>query len=468
MSKTSDEREQLGDSAGPPPAPPGVEPPPYHKEDEKQPGLLAVLRETVVLVALAVLLAVVFKTFLVAAFYIPSGSMESTLNISDRVLVEKVSYRFGDIERGDVIVFVHDEPGVEVPRPSNPVAGFFSSLGQAIGVVPPSDRDFIKRVIGLPGDTITCRGGKLIRNGQPVKELYLDPGTQTDELHADHRRPRPAVRDGRQPRQLPGLPRLRADPGIGRGRAGVRAHLAAQPHRLAPAGPLTPAAVRLLPMFPTATALFEDRLRDAGFGRVAGVDEAGRGALAGPLVAAAVILPRDCPIQGLADSKLLTPQRRRSLAAQIHDHALAVAVVRIGPDTIDRVGLQRANIALLARALRDLEGGYDYALADGFPLPRMPAPVLGVKKGDQVATCVAAASIIAKVTRDKIMTGAARRYRGYGFQRHKGYGTDEHWAALRRLGPSAYHRHSFTGVAAPWATGHPAVTNDQEEGEECR
>ena len=220
-------------------------------------------------------------------------------------------------------------------------------------------------------------------------------------------------------------------------------------------------------MFATATAMFEDRLRDVGFGRVAGVDEAGRGALAGPLVAAAVILPRDCPIEGLADSKLLTPQRRRSLAAQIHTHALAVAVVRIGPDTIDRVGLQRANIALLARALRELDGGYDYALADGFPLPRMPAPVLGVKKGDQVATCVAAASIIAKVTRDKIMTGAARRYRGYGFQRHKGYGTDEHWAALRRLGPSAYHRHSFTGVAAPWATGHPAVTSDQEEEGEC-
>lgn len=177
MSKTSDEREQLGDSTG---LPPGVEPPPYHKEDEKQPGLLAVLRETVVLVALAVLLAVVFKTFLIAAFYIPSGSMESTLNISDRVLVEKVSYRFGDIEHGDVIVFVHDEPGVEVPGPSNPVAGFFSSLGQAIGVVPPSDRDFIKRVIGLPGDTITCRGGKLVRNGRPVTENYLDQGITTD------------------------------------------------------------------------------------------------------------------------------------------------------------------------------------------------------------------------------------------------------------------------------------------------
>ena len=179
MSKTSDEREQLGDRTDPPPAPPKVEAPPYHKEDERQPGLLAVLRETVVLVALAVLLAVVFKTFLVAAFYIPSGSMESTLNISDRVLVEKVSYRFGDIEHGDVVVFVHEEPGVKAPGPSNPVAGFFSSLGQAIGVVPPSDRDFIKRVVGLPGDTITCRGGKLIRNGQPVTEQYLDPGTET-------------------------------------------------------------------------------------------------------------------------------------------------------------------------------------------------------------------------------------------------------------------------------------------------
>jgi ribonuclease HII len=216
-------------------------------------------------------------------------------------------------------------------------------------------------------------------------------------------------------------------------------------------------------VFATATALFEDRLRDAGFGRVAGVDEAGRGALAGPLVAAAVILPRDCPIQGLADSKLLTPQRRAELAAEIHRHALAVAVARVGPDTIDRAGLQRANIALLARALRELPGGYDYALADGFPLPHMPAPVLGMRKGDQVAACVAAASIVAKVTRDKIMVGAARRYRGYGFQRHKGYGTDEHWAALRALGPSSYHRYSFMGVAAPWSNRLRALHTDPDE-----
>ncbi len=178
MSRTSDERDRLGDRADPPPA--EVETPPYHKEDERQPGLLAVVRETVVLVALAVLLAVVFKTFLVAAFYIPSGSMESTLNISDRVLVEKVSYRFGDVQHGDVIVFIHDEPGTEPAGPSNPVTGFFSSLGQAIGVVPPSDRDFIKRVIGLPGDTITCKGGAVYRNNQRLTERYLDPGVRTD------------------------------------------------------------------------------------------------------------------------------------------------------------------------------------------------------------------------------------------------------------------------------------------------
>ena len=183
MSRTSDERGKLGGRVDPPAPPdaraPEPETPPYHKEDERQPGFLAVVRETVVLVALAVLLAVVFKTFLVAAFSIPSGSMESTLNVSDRVLVEKVSYRFGDVQHGDVVVFVREEAGVEATGPSNPIAGFFSSLGQAVGVVPPSDRDFIKRVVGLPGDTINCQGGKLVRNGQPVDERYLDPETET-------------------------------------------------------------------------------------------------------------------------------------------------------------------------------------------------------------------------------------------------------------------------------------------------
>src|SRR6266516_4217405 len=144
-----------------------------------QQGALAVVRETAVLVVLAILLAVLFKTFLVQAFYIPSGSMEPTLNVSDRVLVEKVSYRFGDVKDGDVVVFVHDLPGVE-PEPGNPVTRFFSSLGQAVGVAPPSSRDFIKRVVGTPGDRINCEQGRLLRNGRQVSEPYLAPGTTTE------------------------------------------------------------------------------------------------------------------------------------------------------------------------------------------------------------------------------------------------------------------------------------------------
>ncbi len=145
----------------------------------KQQGALAMIRETSILIVLAILLAVLFKTFLVQAFYIPSGSMEPTLNVSDRVLVEKVSYRIRPVRDGDVIVFVHDLPG-QRPEPSNLIVRFFSSLGQAVGVAPPSDRDFIKRVVGTPGDRITCEQGKLVRNGRVVPEPYLAPGTTTE------------------------------------------------------------------------------------------------------------------------------------------------------------------------------------------------------------------------------------------------------------------------------------------------
>jgi signal peptidase I len=149
------------------------------KAPRQRQSALSVLRETALLVVLAILLAVLFKTFLVQAFYIPSGSMEPTLDISDRVLVEKVSYRFGDVHDGDVVVFVHDLPGIE-PESGNPVARFFSGLGQAVGVAPPSSRDFIKRVVGTPGDRISCEQGRLFRNGQPVSEPYLAPGVTTE------------------------------------------------------------------------------------------------------------------------------------------------------------------------------------------------------------------------------------------------------------------------------------------------
>jgi signal peptidase I len=171
--KADAETTRGGEPAGAAGAPDGA------KAPKQQQTALSVIRETAVLVVLAILLAVLFKTFLVQAFYIPSGSMEPTLDISDRVLVEKVSYRFGDVKDGDVIVFVHDLPGVE-PESGNPIGRFFSDLGQAVGVAPPSSRDFIKRVMGTPGDRISCRQGRLYRNGQPVSEPYLAPGTTTE------------------------------------------------------------------------------------------------------------------------------------------------------------------------------------------------------------------------------------------------------------------------------------------------
>jgi signal peptidase I len=105
--------------------------------------------------------------------------MEPTLDISDRVLVEKVTYRFGEVERGDVVVFVHNDPSLDTPQP-NPVARFFIGLGQAVGVTPPSDRDFIKRVVGVPGDKLSCSGGRLYRNGSPTDEPYLLGDATTD------------------------------------------------------------------------------------------------------------------------------------------------------------------------------------------------------------------------------------------------------------------------------------------------
>lgn len=199
-------------------------------------------------------------------------------------------------------------------------------------------------------------------------------------------------------------------------------------------------------MAPDAVGLMEARLADAGFAQVAGADEVGRGALAGPLVAAAVVLPADAELPGLRDSKLCTRAQRERLAAQIHDVALAVAIVRVAPDKIDRRGLNPCNIEALRRALKRLLVEPDYALVDGFSLGRLPWPALAVKKGDVVSRSVAAASIVAKVYRDACMRRYHRRHPAYGFASNVGYGTRAHWDALNRYGPSPIHRRSFYGV----------------------
>lgn len=194
---------------------------------------------------------------------------------------------------------------------------------------------------------------------------------------------------------------------------------------------------------------YERRLRDEGFVRIAGADEAGRGALAGPLVAAAVILPREFDLEGIRDSKQLTARQRERCYERIVREGVAVSVCRAMPSRIDHRGLHRSNLWLLRRAVLGLQLTPDYVLTDGFPVPRLGVPSLSMKKGDAVTASVAAASIVAKVTRDRMMDRYHRRFPAYGFDRHRGYGTAEHLEVLSRIGPSPIHRLSFKGVGSP-------------------
>ncbi len=193
---------------------------------------------------------------------------------------------------------------------------------------------------------------------------------------------------------------------------------------------------------------YERSLRRAGFGLVAGTDEAGRGSCAGPLVAAAVVLrPTDAGrIDGLDDSKRLSPLQRERIYDVIVHRALAWSVVSIEPEECDLLGMHVANLTALRRAVMRLAPAPDFVLSDGFAVDGLAMPNLGVWKGDQVAACVAAASVLAKVTRDHLMIEWHETYPDYGFDVHKGYCTVEHQERLDRYGPCGIHRWCFENV----------------------
>jgi ribonuclease HII len=193
---------------------------------------------------------------------------------------------------------------------------------------------------------------------------------------------------------------------------------------------------------------YERALRRAGLDPVAGVDEAGRGACAGPLVAAAAILPegRRGQVPGLADSKLLTPKARERAYDEILRRATAWSVVVVDSEECDRLGMHVANVEALRRAIALLDVRPAYVLTDGFPVDGLGSPGLAVWKGDRVAACIAAASVIAKVTRDRIMADLHDDYPLYDFATHKGYITATHTAALEEHGPCAVHRRRFVNV----------------------
>ncbi len=181
-------------------------------------------------------------------------------------------------------------------------------------------------------------------------------------------------------------------------------------------------------------------------GRLCGVDEAGRGPLAGPVVAAAVVLDPGRPIAGLRDSKLLSATRRDQLAVQIRERCLAWAVAHASVDEIDRHNILQASLLAMRRAVEALNGAAEFALVDGNQLPTLAIPARALVSGDALETPISAASILAKTARDALMQVLDADYPGYGFARHMGYATREHLDCLRRLGPCAQHRRSFAPV----------------------
>jgi ribonuclease HII len=211
-----------------------------------------------------------------------------------------------------------------------------------------------------------------------------------------------------------------------------------------------PAPPRVLVRREAGLYAYQQALARAGLAPVAGADEAGRGACAGPLVAAAVILPegRRGQIDELNDSKLLTPAARERCYARIVDAALAWSVVISSPQDCDRLGMHRVNVEALRRSLRRLEVRPAYVLTDGFGVDGVGVDGLAVWKGDRVAACIAAASVLAKVTRDRIMVRLHDLYPQYDFATHKGYCTPEHGEAMRRYGPSPVHRMKWDNVIA--------------------
>ena len=194
------------------------------------------------------------------------------------------------------------------------------------------------------------------------------------------------------------------------------------------------------------TDLFETEAKRCGHRLVAGLDEAGRGPLAGPVVAAAVVLPRRCLLAGLNDSKQLTEAERERLYDEILQRALGVGVGQASEREIDAMNILEATRLAMGRAIQALPSVPDYLLLDALELPAVHLPQRAIIKGDVLSVSIAAASVVAKVTRDRLMGGYHRQYPQYNFQAHKGYGTAEHLRMLAVHGPCAIHRRSFRPV----------------------
>ena len=189
--------------------------------------------------------------------------------------------------------------------------------------------------------------------------------------------------------------------------------------------------------------VFEFACRQNGYKQIAGVDEAGRGALAGPVIAAAVILPTHCSIEGLQDSKQLSPKQRAHLFDEIHNVAVSIGIGSVDHRAIDRLNILQAALLAMRKAVEKLTPSPDYILVDGLHLPEVDMGGEAIPKGDSQSDSIAAASVIAKVARDQLMIELDPIYPNYGFSRHKGYPTSQHRQAIAQFGTSDIHRRTF-------------------------
>ena len=189
--------------------------------------------------------------------------------------------------------------------------------------------------------------------------------------------------------------------------------------------------------------VIEDRLHQEGYEVICGCDEVGRGPLAGPVVAAAVLLPRDAVLYGINDSKKLSEKKREELNDMIFEQAIAVGIAEMSPRVIDAINILEASRLAMVQAVRNLGVDTDFVVVDGWENPHFLLPQQAVVKGDSKCISIAAASIVAKVYRDRLMVKLSEQYPQYGFEKNKGYGTKEHYEALLQYGPCEMHRTSF-------------------------
>lgn len=191
---------------------------------------------------------------------------------------------------------------------------------------------------------------------------------------------------------------------------------------------------------------FDDKFRSMGYNVIAGIDEAGRGPLAGPVVASAVVLPDKCRLMGINDSKKLTEIKRERLFPQIVENAVAIGVGIVDEQVIDEINILQATIQAMRKAIETLKINPDYILVDALVIPDIGIEQIAIEKGDSLSMSVATASIVAKVTRDRLMMEYDKKYPQYNFAKHKGYGTKEHIEAISKFGPCKIHRRTFKRV----------------------